>query len=103
MSSISSFGLIFAACATSAFAMGMDKFDLSSMIGNRNLLIALGILILAIAGYMLINCPCCSSGKCSGPSGKKMKKHLDRAVSVDSKRNSSSSSVRRSPRKSKQN
>lgn len=102
MSSFSTFGLIFAACASSAFAMGMDGFDLPSMMANRNLLIALGVLILGIAGYMLLNCPCCSAGK----TGKKMmkKKHgAVRTASVDSKRNSSSSSVRRSPRKSKLN
>lgn len=106
MSSFSTVGLIFAACASSAFAMGLDGFDLPSMLSNRSLLTALGVLILGIAGYMLLNCPCCSSGKCSptGTSGKKtMKKHTVRTASVDSKRNSSSSSVRKSPRKSKLN
>lgn len=95
--------LVFAACVSSAFAMDMDKFNLSGMFDSRNLLIVIGIFIIGIAGYMLMSCPCCSNGKCSDSGMKKMKRHTDRTASVDSKRNSSTSSIRKSPRKSKLN
>lgn len=102
MSSIISFGLVFAACASSAFALGFDNLELSTLISGRNLLFALGVLILGAAGFMFMNCSCCNGSKCSiEKGGKKMKKHSDRAASVDSKRNSSTSSIRKSPRKSK--
>ena len=100
MSSIISFGLIFAACASSAFALSFNNLDLSTLICARNLLFAMGVLILGIAGYMYLSCPCCSGSNCSEGKKMKKKKHTDRAASSDSKRNSSTSSVRKSPRKS---
>ena len=97
--------MVFAACASSAFALSFDKLELSNLVTSRNLIFALGVLILGIAGYMYLGCACCSNGKHaaqkSSSSGKKLKKHSDRASTSDNKRNSSTSSLRRSPRKSK--
>ena len=84
----------------------LANFDLVSFLNSRSTLIAVGLIGFTIAIAMIMNCSCCNGGQCSSSMGsrspkKSMKKRIDRAASTDSKRNSSSSSVRRSPRKSK--
>ena len=100
----------FSAFFSSAFALSFGKpfdfgFGLSPLM-TRYILYILGIVILGVAAYMYLTCPCCLAkkemkkvGASKSNKSKSMKKHTDRAASVDSKRNSSTSSVRKSPRK----
>lgn len=85
----------------------LSNFDLVSFLTSRTTIIVVGLLGFILAAIMFMNCACCSGGKCStgahSSAKKSMKKHAARAVSSDSKRNSSTSSIRKSPRKSKLN
>ena len=96
--------LIVAASVSSVYAVGpFDSLNhsLSSLISTRNMLFALGILILGAAGYLYLSCGCSTS------SLKKHKKHIKKVHNTrsgsaeSSKSKSSSASQRKSPRKLK--
>lgn len=96
--------LIVAASVSSVYAFGpFDSLNLSlsSLITTRNMLFALGILILGVAGYLYLSCGC-STSSCKKHKKHNKKIHNTRSGSVESsKSKSSSASQRKSPRKVK--
>lgn len=101
--------LIVATSVSSVYASGpFDTLNLSlsSLITARNMLFAVGILLLGVAGYLYLSFGCSSS---SGSGLKKNKNknkkiHNTRSGSAESsksKSSSSSASQRKSPRKPK--